>query len=70
MADHAAPEYVKVDPGRHRGQATRYKAHFHHRAQKEKKENFFFFFLREREKFWVEGRLDGGEPQSPLEIGD
>jgi len=19
---------------------------------------------------WVEGRLDGGEPQSPLEIGD
>ena len=51
---------VKVDPGRHRGQATRYKAHFHHRAQKEKKENvpllqfhysFFFLFFLLREKF-------------------
>ena len=30
--------------------------------------NFFFFLLRE--KFWVEGRLGGGKPQSPLEHGD
>ena len=29
---------VKVDPGRHRGQDTRYAAHSHARAQKEKKE--------------------------------
>ena len=31
---------------------------------------FTIFFFLLREKFWVEGRLDGGEPQSPLEIGD
>ena len=30
---------VKVDPGRHRGQDTRYNAHFHARAQKAKKED-------------------------------
>ena len=57
---------VKVDPGRHRGQDTRYNAHFHARAQKEKKEKFFFhysnifFLLRVSVLVWPASLLESG----------
>ena len=77
---------VKVDPGRHRRQDTRYDAYFHARAQKEKKENsqfrfssdsyihkIFFFFIERRNSIGGR-RLDGGVPcrrwRMEIESGD
>ena len=67
---------VKVDPGRHRGQDTRYNAHFHARAQKEKKEKwakkekFTHFFFLLREEILGGGKVGWRVALSPLENGD